>query len=106
MKTAAFKSGTAKKMKKWVRTPNHARQLEFAIRDIQNKNAEELVKAGRASKLSIPNQDTVYAYRVTPTERILFVSREDANIVADIVDTKNEKSLNGLKVVIGKEKKE
>ena len=98
MKITAFKKGTSKKMRRWVKSPGDAKQLESAIRDLQNKSIEELEKTGRVSRLNIPNQHNVYAYRVNSEERIVFVSNEEANVVADIVDTRAGKTLNGKKL--------
>lgn len=98
MKIAAFKKGTSKKMRRWVKSPGHAKQLESAIRDLQNKSVKDLMKTGRVAKLNIPNQDKVYTYRVNQGERIVFVSNEEANVVADIVDTRAGKTLNGKKL--------
>lgn len=98
MKIAVFKKGTSKKLKQWVRSPSHAKRLELAIRDLENKSIDELLKTGKISKLNIPNQERVYAYRVSPGERIVFISNNDANVVADIVNARTSKSLNGKKL--------
>ena len=90
-----LKKGSAKGIRSSITSSAQAKRLARAILELQNYSITELQKRGKVRKLNVAGGN-VYTYRVGVSERIIFSPMEGKNIVHDIVDIRNDKSMRSL----------
>lgn len=75
----------AKKMTTAHTTSMQAKKLEKALKDIQNTPITVLCQKGRAKKIRVSGRNDIYAYRVGISERVIFSSNGNSNLIHDVV---------------------
>lgn len=86
--------GTAARIENGTIPRTKALALSHAITDLNSRNVESLLQAGKVYKITSNNRKKdYYIYRMSPNDRIVFSVEKGHSFIHDVIDLQTEKSI-------------